>query len=713
MAQTEITGSDQPVSSVQPGSPVLPLKSSADRTAFVHPHVEEPSHLLENGFETAEAPVPDDPGNIGFSSHAPLQTQPAPLEQELGMQQNGFSSSEHVVATSFPDENGGTTEGTSGSASSAAEEPEVKLDAGPAKDMNLPVNRRMWFVRVPRPAEDPNVRLLEREMESYKAQVRLLNESLAVKRVEKEGAKESTQSAWDNLNACKGQVNSKQAALEPLRGARDARNNANKEFRSAFGDLDVRSEEELDARLAAMRHTIEHESIPLTEEKRLMKAMSTLSGQRERVRKYAAAHASIGSTKEDADRNHASLKELEAENRALWEEKKLASSILTKYKDEEKVVDDALRDIFTERRRIKELQDDVWGRLQETRRVQRAKLDDFYNNRRMSQVVRGMIKESRVEEARGLCRQQTEEKLGQLGADEAYRRHYNLLWQQQRNQPISLGGNCDLGTGYVEPSLDMPAPTPSKATKGNSATGAAREALSSIGGKVASTLNEAASSIKGTMQMDSAPPVSKPPASQPAGSLPKSSPQKAAASPAKPAASLPNGTANGVAPIGFVLPAAATRSAEPEMSEEELKAKVREQNRIAAEEAEARKERRRRDQEKKKAKALTKRQQQEAAEKQRQDAEAAAAAAKAAEPDSAEDAAEEAAASAPAAAQEDASLQPTFGRAGKVRPRSKRSNYDIKAIWRQWSTQIMAVLAVVVALVMINVCYTLFGATAA
>ena len=85
--------------------------------------------------------------------------------------------------------------------------------------------------------------------------------------VEKDSAKESTQSAWDNLNACKGQVNSKQAALEPLRGARDARNSANKEFRSAFGDLDVRSEEELDARLAAIRHTMEHESIPLAEEK--------------------------------------------------------------------------------------------------------------------------------------------------------------------------------------------------------------------------------------------------------------------------------------------------------------------------------------------------------------------------------------------------------------------------------------------------------------
>lgn len=110
-------------------------------------------------------------------------------------------------------------------------------------------------------------------------------------------------------------------------------------------------------------------------------------------------------------------------------------------------------------------QDDVWGRLQETRRVQRAKLDDFYDNRRMSQMVRGMIREGKVEEARGLCRQQTEEKLAQLGSDEPYRRHYNLLWQQQRTQPISLGGDCDLGTGYVEPSLDAAPSPPAKATK--------------------------------------------------------------------------------------------------------------------------------------------------------------------------------------------------------------------------------------------------------
>ncbi|KAK9865800.1 hypothetical protein WJX84_007713, partial [Apatococcus fuscideae] len=204
MAQTEITsGDDQKVTSVQPGSPVLPHQSSAEPSVYKQSHPQESSQLFENGFEAAEAPVPDDPG---YPAHIPFQPAPVALAEDHGPQQNGFESVPHPGVPSFENTNGVASEGEGAfdSVSSATEEPEVKPDA-PPKDMNLPVNRRMWFVRVPRPAEDPNVRLLEREMESYKAQVRLLNESLAVKRVEKDSAKESTQSAWDNLNACKGQ----------------------------------------------------------------------------------------------------------------------------------------------------------------------------------------------------------------------------------------------------------------------------------------------------------------------------------------------------------------------------------------------------------------------------------------------------------------------------------------------------------------------------
>ncbi len=118
--------------------------------------------------------------------------------------------------------------------------------------------------------------------------------------------------------------------------------------------------------------------------------------------------------------------------------------------------------------------------------------------------------------------------------------------------------------------------------QGASAAGNAREALSSIGSKVASTLNGAAQSVKAATKAEApaakpaasqpASQAAKPAASQPAAPLPKPSPQKAVPSPAKPAA-MPNGIANGAAPISFVLPSLA-RSAEPELSEEEQKAKV-------------------------------------------------------------------------------------------------------------------------------------------
>ena len=42
---------------------------------------------------------------------------------------------------------------------------------------------RLWFVRMPKPAEDAGTGGLEQEIEGLRTQVQLLNESLAIKRV--------------------------------------------------------------------------------------------------------------------------------------------------------------------------------------------------------------------------------------------------------------------------------------------------------------------------------------------------------------------------------------------------------------------------------------------------------------------------------------------------------------------------------------------------
>ena len=45
------------------------------------------------------------------------------------------------------------------------------------------VVRRLWFVRMPKPAEDSTTAAVEAEVEGYRTQVQLLNESLTIKRV--------------------------------------------------------------------------------------------------------------------------------------------------------------------------------------------------------------------------------------------------------------------------------------------------------------------------------------------------------------------------------------------------------------------------------------------------------------------------------------------------------------------------------------------------
>ena len=42
---------------------------------------------------------------------------------------------------------------------------------------------RLWFVRMPKPAEDSSTAAVEAEVEGYRTQVQLLNESLTIKRV--------------------------------------------------------------------------------------------------------------------------------------------------------------------------------------------------------------------------------------------------------------------------------------------------------------------------------------------------------------------------------------------------------------------------------------------------------------------------------------------------------------------------------------------------
>ena len=70
----------------------------------------------------------------------------------------------------------------------------------------------------------------------------------------------------------------------------------------ASRDLEVRTEAELDELLAKLQFRLQHESIPLTEEKKIMAQLKRLEGQRERVRGCEASGGLLDENKQVGSR---------------------------------------------------------------------------------------------------------------------------------------------------------------------------------------------------------------------------------------------------------------------------------------------------------------------------------------------------------------------------------------------------------------------------
>ena len=88
-------------------------------------------------------------------------------------------------------------------------------------------------MRIPRPAETASASE-DPELETYKAQVKLLNESMNVKRLERDAAREHTRAARDGLRLCREAYDAKLALVAPLRDAAKQGGDAARKLRESF-----------------------------------------------------------------------------------------------------------------------------------------------------------------------------------------------------------------------------------------------------------------------------------------------------------------------------------------------------------------------------------------------------------------------------------------------------------------------------------------------
>ncbi|KFM25529.1 hypothetical protein F751_0556 [Auxenochlorella protothecoides] len=282
--------------------------------------------------------------------------------------------------------------------------------------------RRLWLVRVPKPPEVTALAALEQELAAYTQQVKLLNESASVKKVARDDARKDTQAAREAYRLCRDAYNACMEVVTPLReAARGSAGAGPRRLRESYPELEVWSVAELDERLAGMEYRLQHESVPLAEEKRLVAGLKRLAGQRARA---------------------------EEEARALREERAAQKEVLDGFWEAERAVDAEVEAILAERRRLKELQDEAYARVSEVRRAHRERKDAYYSSRRHSTGVRALLREpGGVEKARAMCGEQVDRQLAVLRDNDDYRAEYLTLIEQQRGRPSTWEEGEEAGNG--------------------------------------------------------------------------------------------------------------------------------------------------------------------------------------------------------------------------------------------------------------------------
>eukprot|EP00898_Chlorokybus_atmophyticus_P004934 jgi/Chlat1/5441/Chrsp36S09003 len=319
----------------------------------------------------------------------------------------------------------------------AADEPEaVQADISAAAAPAAPVTRTFFLVRIPKPEIDNALSAITR-MEERRDHLREKQKFCQVALTMKQ----------ERLKKSREEIRAKQDTMAPLqaslkRGAEETRN-----VRTKSREMLCSSEAELDALLQEHEYRIQHESIPLTEEKKLVRQIKQLKDSREAVRQLDAQKHSLSGTKAERDELHSQLKFWREEIEVLRSQHAVHQQVLDKHREEAAAIDAQIEGIRNEKAQIQLQHDELMEELRVAKKNLYNQEKEHRNNRRDIRTARGMAEAKQYDECEALCAEQRERMHALLNGDVEYRKHYVKL-SQKRNPRRAVA------VGIYDPGLD-------------------------------------------------------------------------------------------------------------------------------------------------------------------------------------------------------------------------------------------------------------------
>ncbi|CAH8385330.1 unnamed protein product [Eruca vesicaria subsp. sativa] len=295
----------------------------------------------------------------------------------------------------------------------AAEESSNKIPSDVPKDAaeEWPAAKQIhsfYFVKY-RHLEDPKIKakleVADKELAKLNKARRAVVEELIAKKAEKTKLFEMLDPLKSERQGFNNKFDEKKKEMEPLQQALGKLKGGGG---SSRGPVICSSQEELNSMIYSYQYRIQHESIPLTEEKQLLKEIRLLEGTRDKVIANEAMRAKIKEAMGHKDDIQDQVKSMGAGLDGVKKERQAISARINELGEKVKATKDEIQVLENELNTVTEKRDKVYSNICELRKQRDETNSGLYQGRTVLKKARELAAQKKIDELEALSNAEVE-----------------------------------------------------------------------------------------------------------------------------------------------------------------------------------------------------------------------------------------------------------------------------------------------------------------
>ncbi|XP_009143539.1 proton pump-interactor 1 [Brassica rapa] len=258
--------------------------------------------------------------------------------------------------------------------------------------------------------DDPKIKakldLAEKELEKFNKARAAVFDQLKAKRAERSELFDLLDPLKTERQGFNAKFEEKRKEMEPLQQALGKlRGN---DGGTGRGPAICSSEEELNNMIYSYQYRIQHESIPLTEEKQLLKEIRLLEGTRDKVIANEAMRAKIKESMGQKDDIQGQVKLMGAGLDGVKKERQAISARINQLSEKVKATKDEIQVLENELKTVSEKRDNVYSNIREIRKQSDETNSGFYQGRNVLSKARDLAAQKNIDELEALANAEVE-----------------------------------------------------------------------------------------------------------------------------------------------------------------------------------------------------------------------------------------------------------------------------------------------------------------